>query len=160
MLYRFTDEIPASQLDRVVAATLQRRLWINDADYPDLPSWGERLHRELADGFKHAMVAYNRRSVAGSVIFKQGDDPRVLNVRRIAIRPIEEGRGIASFLLRSAEVEAKRRFADLQTVRVDAKVSNRAIRGFLNHSGYTITSIEDLYGLGAGMDAIYTKTIS
>src|SRR5713226_6110936 len=110
MLYRFTDEIPASQLDRVVTASLGRRLWIDDADYPDLEAWGERVHRDLRAGTKIPIVAFNRRTVAGSIIFRQGDDPTILDIRRISIMPTEEGHGIASFLLRSTEVEALRRF--------------------------------------------------
>lgn len=160
MLYRFTDEVPASQLDHVVSASLGPRLWINDADYPDLDSWGERMRHDLQTGAKIPMVAYNRRAVAGSIIFRPSDNPTIFDIRRISIMPSEVGRGIASFLLRSTEVEAMRRFPEALMARVDAKLSNRAIRAFLCRHGYVLTAVTDLYGLGTGLDAVYCKSLA
>jgi GNAT superfamily N-acetyltransferase len=106
------------------------------------------------------VAAFNRRRVAGSIIYKVGDDSTIIDIRRISIRPAEEGRGIASFLLRSTEVEGMRRFPGVVTARVDAKLSNRPMRAFLRHHGYVLTEVTDLYGLGAGLDAVYCKPLT
>jgi hypothetical protein len=154
----FTDEIRASQLDRVITASLGTRLLAQDAHYPDLDEWGQRVDLEVRAGLRQIIAAFNHRTVAGSIISRpDATDPRIIDVRRISI--LEEGRGIGYFLLRNFEEEAIRRFPEAQMARVDTKVTHVGMRLFLRRLGYKLMEIRDLYGLGGGLDAVYTKPL-
>jgi hypothetical protein len=68
------------------------------------------------------------------------------------------GRHLASILLRNAEIEGARDFSSKHVV-VDAKASNKAIRLFLLGHRYRVQETLDLYGLGAGQDLVFKKTV-
>jgi|ERR1700683_55084 len=160
MRYHFTNELAASHLDELIEFTLGPRLWISDSGYPDLAEWGQRLHGDLREGRKQALVAYDHQRPIGSIVYRQSEAaPRTLEIRRITVHPSHEGRYVSDFLLRNTELQAQAEFGATQ-VRVDSKTSAFGMIHFLLRNGYRITGQSDLYGLGAGDDFIYNKSLA
>jgi ribosomal protein S18 acetylase RimI-like enzyme len=106
------------------------------------------------------MVAIDRGNIIGLVLYqKHRDLADTLEIKNISVSPEFGGRYLASALLRNAEVEGSRDFF-VNHVVVDAKASNTAIRRFLLSHRYRIQNQTDLYGLGAGQDLLFTKTVA
>lgn len=160
MEFRFTNEIPASQVDHVVDFALGPRLWVPDGNYPDELDWAEKAHTEIKGEVKRPMVVFDSRELVGNIIYQRDKvDPTALEIKRISVMPSARGRGVAGFLLRQAEIEGQREFGTT-VARGDAKVSNVPMRKFLLTQGYRIIGKADLYGLGAGEDYIYEKPLT
>lgn len=136
------------------------RLWVPREDYPDFDQWLEKVWRQLRSEEKRALLALVGGRVAAAVVYQRhAEDPGVLEVKNVSVRPDQRGRLVASFLLRNAEVEGVRDFASREAV-VDAKADNLAVRAYLLRNGYRPSEIRDLYGLGTGPDVLYRKRLS
>jgi ribosomal protein S18 acetylase RimI-like enzyme len=159
MDFRFTNEFGPTRLDEVVAFMRGPRLWVPAADYPDFDAWAQRAHHELRQGGKRVMVGLARGDVVGVLIYQRHKADRdALELKHLSVRPDQRGRFIASFLLRNAELEGVREFG-ISSVVADAKAQNAAIHFFLARHRYRRTVCTDLYGLGAGVDAVYRKRL-
>lgn len=158
MDFRFTNEYPLSRLDEIIAYLLGPRLWIPQSDYPDFEDWAERSYKELLKESKRAIIALHNREMVGVLIYqKHKKHDNVLELKNLTVRPDKRGRHIASFLLRSAEIEGAKEFKTTQIL-CDAKADNFQMRSFLMKNHYRILGREALYNLGAGEDLIYHKS--
>jgi ribosomal protein S18 acetylase RimI-like enzyme len=129
------------------------------SDYPDYEEWVEKAHAQFKSEEKRALVALSYRNVVGAVVYQRHKLIRsALEIKNITVRPDMQGRFIASFLLRNAEIEGASDFK-IDQVLVDAKARNMSIRAFFFQQGYRVLGSEDLYGLGAGKDLVYGKRI-
>jgi ribosomal protein S18 acetylase RimI-like enzyme len=156
----FTSERTVRMADEIVDYLLGPRLWIPQADYPDYGDWVQKVWSQLQSEEKRALVAVCRRRVVGAVVYQPHRAlPGVLEVKNLTVRPDAQGRHIASFLLRNAEVEGARDFGSRE-VTLDAKARNAAIRAFLLRNGYSVSGLRDLYGLRAGDDVVFCKPLS
>jgi ribosomal protein S18 acetylase RimI-like enzyme len=156
---RVTNDLGPTRTDEIVAHLHRPRLWVPENDYPDYLGWLERAHAQLKLGSKQAMVALSCGNVVGVVLYQKHQDvPDTLEIKNISVRPEVEGRYLASFLLKNAEVEGSRDFKT-GCVTVDTKASNVGMRLFLLRHRYTIQAEVDLYGLKAGQDLVFRKTV-
>jgi ribosomal protein S18 acetylase RimI-like enzyme len=158
--YRITNEIGSSRTDEVVHHLSRPRLWVPESDYPDFAKWVERAHGQIKAGGKRAMVALDRGNIVGLVLYQRHQEVAdTLEVKNISVHPEFGGRYLASVLLRNVEVEGSREFRARHVV-VDAKARNTAIRFFLLRHRYLVQDSLDLYGLGAGRDLVFKKTVT
>lgn len=156
----FTSDRTVRMADEIVDYLLGPRLWIPQGDYPDYGDWVQRVWAQLRSEEKRALIAVCRRRVVGAVVYQPHRAlPGVLEVKNLTVRPDLQGRHVASFLLRNAEVEGVRDFGSRE-VTLDAKVRNAAIRAFLLRNGYSVSGVHDLYGLRAGDDVVFRKGLS
>ena len=154
----FTTEETLRRADELVDYLRGPRLWLPASDYPDYDAWLERAHAALKREAKRAVLAIAGSVVVGAVVYQRHrEDTSALEVKNITVRADQRGRRIASFLLRSAEIEGLADFGCRRVV-CDAKVGNLAVRAFLRASGYVPADVRDLYALGAGADVVYEKT--
>lgn len=157
--FTFTSEGMDRRADEVVDYLRGPRLWIPKMDYPDFDAWCVKVHSQLKSEGKRALVALHSSNIVGAIVYQrhqtEGD---TLEVKNLTVRPDMQGRHIASFLLRNAEVEGAHEFGVRQAL-IDAKVSNWGIRAYLLGQGYQILGATDLYGLGSGDDIIYHKPL-
>lgn len=145
--------------DEVVDYLRGPRLWVPRADYPDFDEWVERVRAQLRTEEKRAVVALDRRGVCGAVVYQRHrSEPGALEVKNVTVRPDQRGRLLASFMLRNAEAEGASELGATRCL-VDAKARNLGIRSFLLKSGYLPVGASDLYGLGAGEDVVYRKSL-
>jgi L-amino acid N-acyltransferase YncA len=155
----FTSEAAVSRADEIVAYLLGPRLWIARNDYPDFEAWAQKVHGQLKSEDKRALVALVAGQVAGAVIYQRHlSDQGALEIKNISVRPDQQGRHIAGFLLRNAEIEGQRDFGSTHAL-VDAKARNAGIGLFLAHERYRPLAATDLYGLGAGQDVVFRKDL-
>ncbi|MDB5159763.1 MAG: hypothetical protein JWO99_26 [Candidatus Saccharibacteria bacterium] len=160
--FRFTNEHSSTDVADIVDVLRQPRLWIPTAqDYPNHSAWLDKTEAQIASGTKRVMAAYMGRDAVGTVIYqRQADQPQTLEIRNISVSSDARGRYVGAFLLRNAEVEAVQNdFPDIEEFTIDTKVTNQEMVSFLEAQGYTIQDITDLYGLGAGLDAVMTKPV-
>jgi len=155
----FTSEETWKRADEVVDYLRGPRLWIPRLQYPDFDQWLEKAWCQLRSEKKRTLLALVDGRIAAAVIYQRhADDPSVLEVKNVSVRPDWRGRLVASFLLRNAEVEGSRDFGSREAV-VDAKAENVAVRAYLLRNGYVPADVLDLYGLGAGPDVLYRKPL-
>jgi hypothetical protein len=161
MQFLFTNEFSPSRIDEIVGYLAGPRLWIPQVQYPDYDDWLQKVHRELRSEQKRAVVAFAAGIVCGAVIY-QRDKRRsdVLEVKNITVRPEEQGRLIASFLMRNTEIEGVRDFPGVTSAICDAKRDNVPIRAFLQRNRYLPVGTTDLYGLGGGEDVVFRKDLA
>lgn len=159
MNFKFTNEYSLSRIDEIVSYILGPRLWIPHIDYPDFLDWADKTHKELKKENKRAVVALSNNEIVGVTIYQRHKKYKdALEIKNLTVRPDARGRYIASFLLRNSEIEGGKEFDSKYAV-CDAKVKNLAIRSFLLKNQYRITGNNDLYGLNAGDDTIYKKSL-
>jgi ribosomal protein S18 acetylase RimI-like enzyme len=159
MHYSFTNEYPASKVDEIVSYLLGPRLWIPQDDYPDFTEWAQTVHVELKGEKKRALIAVSAGHLVGATIYQRHKtDPDALEIKNLTVRPDHQGRHIASFLLRNTEIEGARDYRT-RFITIDTKARNLPIRFFLERHKYRLAGRDDLYGLSAGTDVIYRKTI-
>lgn len=159
MDFRFTTDYLPSQIDEIVAYLLGPRLWIPQTDYPDFLDWAQKAHQELRREKKRAIVALSHNQIVGVVIYQHHRQYReALELKNLTVRPDQQGRYIASFLLRNAEVEGMKEFGSTYAL-CDAKAYNFAIRMFLLRQRYLAIAQDDLYHHGAGDDIVYRKDL-
>lgn len=161
--FRFTNEHPSGETGRIIEVLRRPRLWIpTRRDYPDFDSWLIKTEAHIRDGSKRAMLAYMGRQPVGAIIYQEHETrPGAINIRNISVSPDAQGRYVGSFLLRNTEIEAAQHdFPGCSEMVVDTKVSNAGMVGFLAAAGYNIEAVEDLYGLGSGLDAILEKSLT
>lgn len=152
----FTSDRTVRMADEIVDYLLGPRLWIPQADYPDFGDWVQKVHGQLKSEAKRALVGISAGRVVGAVVYQRHLALPAVEVKNLTVRPDVQGRHVASFLLRNAEVEALRDYR-VSEVLVDAKARNLAIRRFLLWNGYSVSGVRDLYGLRAGDDVLYRK---
>jgi len=156
----FTSEWGVPRADEIVSYLRGPRLWIPQANYPDYDDWADRVQLDLKRETKRALLAVQSGRVIGAVIYQEHRSQEfVLEIKNITVRPDQQGRYIASFLLRNAEIEGRRDFQSQEVV-CDAKASNLAIRWFLTKHRYHVATETDLYGLGTGHDVVFRKRLS
>jgi GNAT superfamily N-acetyltransferase len=155
----FTSDATVSRADEIVSYLLGPRLWVARSDYPDFEGWVQKVHGQLKSESKRALVALVRGQVAGAVIYQRHlSDTRALEIKNISVRPDQQGRHIASFLLRNAEIEGQSDFGSTHAL-VDAKAKNHGVGIFLARMRYAPLAPTDLYGLGAGEDVVFRKQL-
>jgi ribosomal protein S18 acetylase RimI-like enzyme len=153
----FTSDRTVRMADEIVDYLLGPRLWIPQVDYPDFGDWVQKVHCQLKSEEKRALVAISAGRVVGAVVYQRHRAlPSAVEVKNLTVRPDLQGRHVASFILRNAEVEAVRDYRASEVL-VDAKARNLAIRAFLLRNGYTVSGVSDLYGLRAGEDVVFRK---
>ncbi len=158
---RFTNILPASRLDEIVAYLQGPRLWMPRGHYPDYDDWLHRVHGELCSERKRAIVAIDGGEIVGAVIYQRHkQDPGALELKNLTVRPDARGRYIASFLARNLEIEGLRDFPGVRRILCDAKRENVPIRWFFLRHRYVIAGSLDLYGLGAGEDLVFEKPLA
>lgn len=156
----FTSDRTVRMADEIVDYLLGPRLWVPKDDYPDYGDWVQKVWSQLRSEEKRALVGVSGRRVVGAVVYQPHRAlPGVLEVKNLTVRPDVQGRHMASFLLRNAEVEGVRDFGSRE-VTLDAKARNAAIRAFLLRNGYAVSGVRDLYGLRAGDDVVFRKVLS
>lgn len=159
MEFVLTTEQTITKADELVDHLRRPRLWVPGTDYPDYGAWLERVHRQLKDESKRAILALVRGCVIGAVLYQRHKTaPWALELKNVSVAPDLRGRHVASFLLRNAEIEGRADYGSMCAV-VDTKASNSAMRRFLSRNGYRASITTDLYGLGAGEDVLYAKRI-
>lgn len=159
MDFRFTTDYPTSRIDEIVSYIAGPRLWVPRSDYPDFDDWASRVDRELRKDLKRAVIATSYHDIVGVIIYQRHKkDRQAVEIRNITVRPDVRGRYLASFLLRNTEIEAIREFQPRRII-VDSKRDNLGIKIFLRKHHYRISGHADLYGIGAGIDTIYTKEL-
>jgi GNAT superfamily N-acetyltransferase len=157
--FRFTTDRIWERADEIISYLLGPRLWIPKVDYPDFENWLGRVHIQLKSEEKRAVIALSSGYIVGAIIYQRHQElEETLEVKNITVRPDMRGRLVASFLLRSAEMEGHRDFGCRRVV-VDAKAKNIGIRAYLFKNGYSPEKMEDLYGLGSGEDVVYGKIL-
>jgi|GEM_PF-937603 len=161
--FKFTNEHTSSEVRNIIDLLREPRLLIpTEKDYPTHAMWLEKVATQIKSGEKRAMVAYSHARPVGVVIYQQSEGrPRILEVKNISVTPEFRSKGIATFALRLAEIEAMTNdFPGVTEASIDTKTSNTKMIHFLMAQGYEIKEITDLYGLGAGVDAVLTKSIA
>lgn len=161
--FRFSNDLNPSQTGQVMDVLRRPRLWVpTERDYPDHDQWLQKVEGQIATGDKRAMVAFSCGKAVGTVIYQRHQEsPNVLEVRNISVSPDSSGRYVGSFLLRNSEIEgAQHDFPGVDHVMVDAKLSNIKMGHFLLAHGYGLHEVTDLYGVGAGLDAVFVKPLA
>jgi ribosomal protein S18 acetylase RimI-like enzyme len=156
----FSTEQSIRLADEIVDYLRGPRLWIPKVNYPDFDAWTEKVHAQIKNEAKRAILALSFGELVGAVIYQRHkEEPEALELKNITVRPDLRGRYVASFLLRNAEIEGCQDYG-VSRVLVDAKADNYGIRALFLQSGYKTVEAMDLYGLGAGTDIIYSKSIT
>lgn len=154
MNFKFTQY---GNADHILDFMLGDRLYIPKTDYPDYNDWLAKVHTQLKNMSKQAIVCFSSNQLVGSILFQQHQTtPTLLELKNLTISPTVRDRFIASFLVKNAEIEGKNIFHSVGSI-CDAKEANTAIRGFLLRLGYKILANLDLYKLHSGNDTIYFK---
>lgn len=159
MNINFSNEFPLSRTDEIVDYLSGPRLWIPKVDYPDYDDWLQKVYRQLRGGEKRAIIAMDGRTLMGTIIYQKHQTlSDTLEIKNLTVRPDKQGRYIASFLLRNAEVEGSHDFKTSLTS-CDTKKNNFAVRMFLFKNGYIIKGEDDLYKLNSGNDIVFGKNL-
>jgi ribosomal protein S18 acetylase RimI-like enzyme len=160
--FRFSNEHSSGLHEGAIDVLSRPRLWIPEDDYPDYYEWLEKVEAQLEDGRKRAMVAYSGRQAVGAIVYQRHEaNLDTVEIKNISVQPDMRGRYVGSFLLSNTAVAATGYdFPECDRLMVDTKISNTDMINFLIRHGYTITEICDLYYLGAGDDAVMTKSIT
>lgn len=161
--FRFTNDHSSSDLGHVADVLLRPRLWIpTESDYPTHGDWVQKTEAQLAADSKRAMMAYYGPVSVGTVVYQQHKTrPEAVEIKNISVSDDMRGRYVGSFLLRNAEIEAiTTDFPDCTTVVGDTKITNVDMIKFVLDHGYTVEEITDLYGLGTGLDVVFSKSIT
>jgi len=160
--FRFTNEHSSAGAADVIDVLRRPRLWIpTEHDYPNHDAWLDKTEAQIASGAKRAMSGYMGNRAIGAVIYRQSpEDLDIVDIRNISVSDDARGRYVGSFLLRNAELEASQiDFPGTREFVVDTKIANTEMIEFLMSHGYSIKEITDLYGLGAGLDAVMAKPV-
>lgn len=160
--FRFANEHTAGEVGNVITVLRRPRLWVpTSRDYPGHDDWLQRTEAEIALNQKRAMVAYQGGSPVGAIVYRRHEeDPSIVEIRNLSVSPDVSGRYIGSFLLRNTELEAvSHDYPGTDTIMADTKATNTEMIDFLQNHGFVLEDLTDLYGLGAGLDAVLTKTI-
>lgn len=149
-----------NRLDEIVDRIVKPRLWFSQGkfvDYPDIGDWAQKTYVELNREIKRAFIALINGRLVGVIVYQRDKvDPGVLELKHLSIDEMLAGRRIASFLLRQAEIEGVKKFHPA-LIRCDVKVFRIAVQSFLRANHYQLITATDLYGLKAGLDAVYEK---
>ncbi len=160
MDYRFTNEFSPSKIDEIVHYMAGPRLWVPESDYPDFFDWTQKVHAQLKDQTKRAVIALSGADVIGVSLYQRHKHHSdTLEIKNLSVRPDARGRYIASFLLRNTEIQGAQDFSVSRAI-CDAKATNLSILYFLQKHRYAVTATRDLYGLQAGDDHVYIKQLS
>lgn len=159
---RFTNELHPARHDELIAYLQGPHLGngMPQRHYPDYADWLRRVRVELGTRQKRAIIAIDGETIVGAIVYQHHQkEPDVLEIRHISVCPEMRGRNIASFMLRNLEIEGQRDFPGVTRVYCDAKPENHEIRLFLLLHDFVIVGIFDLYGLGAGEDMLFSKSL-
>lgn len=160
----FTNNCLA-RLDEVCNLVIGRQLWFPRGrlgDYPDIGDWSQKVWVELHGGTKRAIVAMARvghgEKIIGVAIYQRHKtNSDWLELKNLSVSPEYAGRGVASFLLKQAELEGTREFGT-QKIVCDVKANRIDFISFLRANRWRLVDTGiDLYGLRAGLDAVFEK---
>lgn len=160
--FRFTNEHRPGGAGEIVSFLEKPRLWIpSTADYPDHFDWLDKVGTQLEREQKRAMVAYHGRNIVGTIVYQRHvTQPSTLEIKNLSVIPTSEGRYVGSFLLRNVEIEGSQNdFPGCSRIVFDTKTTNTGIISFGTRHGYRLLEVTDLYGLGAGEDAVFAKSV-
>ncbi len=157
--FTFSNERNQAEAEETVEFLRVPRLWIPGEDYPDFDDWLDRVAAELTEDRKRAMTVRFGGELVGAIVYQQHrDDPTTLEIRNISVAPTARGRYAGSFMLRNTELEGTGfDFPECERITVDTKTANAGMVSFLTRHGYELREVTDLYGLGAGPDAVFEK---
>lgn len=161
--FRFTNEHTSSQIADITDLLRKPRLWVpTERDYPNHNDWLGKTEAQLQSNTKRAMVARMGRETIGAIVYQR--DPHLnsqLEIRNISVSPDARGRYAGAFMLRNTEIEAVRNdFPGVETITIDTKEANQEMIAFLLSQDYQVADVLDLYGLGAGLDVVLTKSVA
>ncbi|MDB5170433.1 MAG: hypothetical protein JWO35_127 [Candidatus Saccharibacteria bacterium] len=159
--FQFTNEHRMSDVGNIIGVLEKPRLWVPESDYPDYYYWLEKVESELGTQQKRAMLAYAGAVPVGVVLYqKHRTRHNTVEIKNISVSPDQRGRYVGSFLLKNAEVEALNSdYPECTSVVVDTKATNTGMVDFLVRHRYAPAGVTDLYGLGAGDDILFAKTL-
>jgi len=160
--FRFNNDHNTAQASAVIDVLRQPRLWIpTEKNYPGYDTWLQKVEGQIISGTKRAMVAYFGNKTVGAVVYQRHPEiPDTLEVRNISVSPDVGGRYVGSFMLRNSELEAAAHdFPGIERITVDTKQDNTGMTKFLLDHEYRLEEVRDLYGLDAGLDAVFVKTL-
>ncbi len=107
MKIEVTNDLSAAQVSDVMGVLRRPRILIpTDRDYPRHADWLDKTEAAIAKGSKRAMLGKCDGRAVGVVVYRQGDEPSVIDIRNISI--LEEFRSqlYGAFLLRQTEHDA------------------------------------------------------
>lgn len=156
---RFTNELHPARHDELIDY-LRSSVGMPHRHYPDYDDWLRRVRVELGTRQKRAIVAIDDEQIVGAIVYQHHQkEADVLEIRHLSVCPEMRGRSIASFMLRNLEIEGQKDFPGVTRVYCDAKPENDEIRIFLLLHDFVIVGTFDLYGLGAGEDMLFSKSL-
>ncbi len=153
------NELTSRDTGDLMSVLNGERLYIPTArDYPRHREWLDSTEASLVTGSKSAFLARIDRVAVGAIVYRPDESDRsIVDIRNISIAPSGRGRLLGSFMLRQTEMEAS--MIGAATLRVDTKLGNEAMIGFLINNGYAVEDITDLYGDDTGEDVVLAKNI-
>ncbi len=157
MNFSISDEMNPNRAGEVADVLLGERLWVPSAEDYGMPQhsrWVDKATAEIASGDRFAILAKCGSMPVGALVWRPGDEPGQIDLRNISIVSDMRGRHLGSFIMHQLPIIAKDYIQQTQenipvnelTISVDTKVTNLEMIAFLEHMGYTIEKIMDLYG--------------
>ena len=156
----FTTDETVRRADELIDYMRGPRLWIPSVDYPDFDEWSERARIQFRREDERAVLAISDGNIVGAVVYQRhASDPSALEIKNLTVRPDQRGRHVASFLLRNAEIEGMHDYPGVFRCVLDAKARNFGMRAFLLRFGYVPWHVRDVYGLGCGVDIVFSRKL-
>ena len=147
--FHFTDDFDLGSVISFLASH-------SGSAYPDFVDWLDKVSVELGM-IKRGIFCYEYTRLVGLVLFQKHKMlADFLELKNLTVLPGFNGRYVASFLLRNAEIEGEKIFR-VNNIICDAKKNDIPITNFLLFHKYDILGHQDLYGLGAGLDNVFMK---
>lgn len=134
-------------------------------DYPDIGDWSQKVWNELNSGTKRSALALTRignlEKIIGVLIYQRHKTNQFwLELKNLSVDPQFSRRGIASFLLKQAEIEGLREFPETTKIVCDTKAERTGVVNFLSTNRYKLIGVDNIYKFSsAGPDAIFEKNI-
>lgn len=98
--------------------------------------WIQRTEAELYGEYKQAVLAFSDRKLVGDLVYQPHKQlPKTLELKNLRIHPQLRRRDLGHFMLRQAEVEA-RRTGQFDLIMVDARASQQDVLRLLQFTGY------------------------
>ncbi len=127
--------------------------------YPRYDDWVEYVCiPEIDTGTKKAVVCWAEGTIVGNIIFQRHKQlPRTIELKNLRINPNMRGRGIAHFLVKQLETDARQQ--GIERVIGDTDERRKDILALMQYMGYTFIQSTSLYSQDA-IDIIFMKEFS
>jgi GNAT superfamily N-acetyltransferase len=131
-----------------------QQLW-----YPDYHDWVKRTSLEIDSGYKQAIVAWGRRGdVLGDMVFQPHKQlPKTMELKNMRVNPNFRREGLASFLIRQAESEARKQGFERCIADADSRLKD--VAGMMRYLGYQVIMSQSLY-TEDNLDLVFTKELA